>query len=132
MTTKKTMINIEIEVKPSTILSIITTAHDSGVMLQFLDKRPKTLDCEWHDTMEKNPSKWSHFKWVLTYDEMTYIITKKKIVYALQKMIMESTVGKYHNKYYDPCRVVIGVDFGDAWFCCQVLQYAMFGKLIWG
>ena len=40
--------------------------------------------------------------------------------------------GKYFNKYHDPLRVVIGVDFGDAWFACQVLQYAMFGKLIWG
>ena len=133
----KNKINIEIEVKPNTILSIITTAHDSGACNYFLMKRPKWLDYKWHGRMEKDPSLWLKFRWVLCVDDgsdtgKNYVITYRKVVLGLQKMVEDKAKGKYFNKYHDPIQVIVGNDFGDAIFCSEVLQYAMFGKLIYG
>ena len=134
---KMKTITYKIEVKPQLVLSIITTAHDTGACNYFLTKRPKFLSLEWYKSMKADPSKWDTFAWVLHIDDGTpkgkpRKITYSRIVKALQKMLNDELAGKYKNHWTRVTDVVTGQSSGDGYFAQQVIQYAIYGKVIFG
>ena len=127
----KNQINVQINVNPDVVIGILINLSCSGVLRSYLDKEPKRLGATFRKTMQQDPSKWTHFKWVLTYCDKKYYVTFNRIILALQKMAEDKANGKYFNKWHDPLTVATGGDFGDYIFDMEVIEYVCFGKIIW-
>ena len=128
-------LKIEIPLNPDVVLSILTTAHDANACNYFLMKQPEWLDYRWHQRMKANHDLWNTFEWILLVDDGSDVgemqrITFARMCWGLQKMLMDELLGKFKNPYHKVADVVAGNDYGDATFAQEVIQYAMYGKLV--
>lgn len=132
---KMKTITYKIEVKPQLVLDIITTAHDAGACNYFLTKHPTFLCANWYEQLKADPTLWDVFAWVLYIDDGTpkgkpQQITYSRIVKGLQKMLNDELAGKYKNPWTRVTDVITGQNFCSSNFAQEVIQYAIFGKVI--
>jgi len=130
-------IRLELPVDHTVVLSQIVNAHDSGAILYWLMEPPVFLDHKWHDRMEANPDEFKAWSWRLVEDDgsdtgAVHELTYAKMLFGMQKMAQDTLLGKYRNPYTNIIKVIQGKDYGDASFADDVIQYALFGKIIFG
>ena len=130
-------LKFEIPLDPEVVLDILTSAHDANACNYFLMEQPPFLSADWYDKMKADPKLWKTFEWQLLVDDGSdkgeeQTITFARMCFGLQKMLTDEIKGKYKNPWTRVTDVVGGRDYGDSVFAQEVIQYAMYGKVIFG
>ena len=123
-------------VDPDVILDIISAAHDAAACNYFLKQPPPFLSANWYDKMKAVPTLWETFAWRLLINDGTdtgeeQVITYTRMSDGLKKMLEDEINGRYKHRWYRVADVISSGDC-DSHFAQEVIQYAIFGKIIFG